>query len=44
MASLKYWTELLGMVGGKVRPPLNEISEAQKAELKKDLKQVGLIA
>jgi 4-hydroxy-tetrahydrodipicolinate synthase len=43
MASLKYWTELLGMVGGRVRPPLNEISETQKAELEKDLRQVGLI-
>ena len=44
MASLRYWTELLGMVGGKVRPLLKETSEVQKAELKKNLKQVGLIA
>jgi 4-hydroxy-tetrahydrodipicolinate synthase len=42
-SALKYWTELLGMVGGKVRPHLVDITETQKAELEKDLRQVGLI-
>ena len=42
-ANLEYWTEPLGMVGGRVRPLLIDITETQKAALEKDLRQAGLI-
>jgi 4-hydroxy-tetrahydrodipicolinate synthase len=43
-AYLKAWSELLGMAGGPVRPPLQQITEAERAELRADLERVGLLA
>jgi 4-hydroxy-tetrahydrodipicolinate synthase len=42
-AYLKYWTELLGMASGPVRPPLSQVTHEQKEELRQDLINVGLI-
>ena len=36
----KYWGELMGMAGGHVRPPLVDLSDNEKAELKRDLEEV----
>ena len=33
----KYWGELMGMAGGHVRPPLVDLSDEQKLELKRDV-------
>lgn len=44
MAYLKYWSELLGMSGGKVRPPLRELTLKEKEEMKADLTRAGLIS
>ena len=33
----KYWGELMGMAGGHVRPPLVDLSDEEKSELKRDL-------
>jgi 4-hydroxy-tetrahydrodipicolinate synthase len=44
MATLKAWCEMLGMAGGPVRPPLLQITAAERAELRADLERVGLIA
>src|SRR5262245_31213467 len=43
-AYLKAWSELLGMAGGPVRPPLPQITEAERAELRADLERAGLLA
>lgn len=43
-AYLKAWGELLGMAGGPVRPPLPQITEAERAEMRADLERVGLLA
>jgi 4-hydroxy-tetrahydrodipicolinate synthase len=43
-AYLKAWCELLGMAGGPVRPPLPQITEAERAEMRADLERVGLLA
>ena len=40
----KYWSELMGMDGGHVRPPLMELSDEEKVELKRDLEAVQLEA
>jgi dihydrodipicolinate synthase/N-acetylneuraminate lyase len=40
---MKKATIIQGKGWGRVRPPLNEISEAKKAELENDLRQVGLL-
>jgi 4-hydroxy-tetrahydrodipicolinate synthase len=42
MAYIKAWSEMLGMVGGIVRPPLLQITAAERAELRGDLERVGL--
>ena len=34
---VKYWGELMGMAGGRVRPPMADLSAAEKAELKREL-------
>ena len=34
---VKYWGELMGMAGGRVRPPMADLSVEEKAELKKEL-------
>ena len=36
----KYWGELMGMAGGHVRPPLADLSDEEKSELKQDLEAV----
>jgi dihydrodipicolinate synthase/N-acetylneuraminate lyase len=33
----KFWGELMGLAGGHVRPPLAELSDDEKAELKSDV-------
>ena len=43
IAYLKAWCDLLGMVGGPVRPPLQQITAAELAELKQDVASIGLI-
>ncbi len=43
-AYLKAWCECLGMAGGPVRPPLPQIPDAERAELRADLERVGLLA
>jgi len=37
----KYWGELMGMAGGHVRPPLSDLSDEQKRELKRELEELG---
>ena len=41
-AHQKYWQELLGQVGGRVRPPLLELTEAEKAVTREAFEQCGL--
>ena len=36
----KYWGELMGMAGGHVRPPLVDLTDEEKSELKRDLDEV----
>jgi len=43
IAYLKAWCDLLGMVGGPVRPPLQQVTAAELAELKQDVASIGLI-
>ena len=38
----KYWQELLGQVGGRVRPPMLELSDAEKARIKAAFDGCGL--
>ena len=42
ISEMKYWQELIGMKGGKTRPPVIEMSDEKKQELKEDLKSTGL--
>ncbi len=42
IARLKYWQKLLGLAGGYVRPPLPEMTEAEKRDFRKDLEAAGL--
>jgi 4-hydroxy-tetrahydrodipicolinate synthase len=41
---LKAWSELLGMAGGHVRPPLPQVTEAERLEMRAELEQAGLLA
>jgi 4-hydroxy-tetrahydrodipicolinate synthase len=41
-AHQKYWQELLGQVGGRVRPPLLELTDAEKAATRQAFEQCGL--
>ena len=41
-AHQKYWQELLGQVGGRVRHPLLELTDAEKAATRKAFEQCGL--
>ena len=41
-AHQKYWQELLGQVGGAVRPPLLELTEAEKAATREAFDACGL--
>ena len=38
----KYWQELLGQVGGRVRPPMLELTAAEKAAIKNAFDACGL--
>ncbi len=42
ISEMKYWQELIGMSGGRTRPPVIEISDEKKQELREDLKNTGL--
>lgn len=42
-AHQKYWQELLGQVGGRVRPPLLELTNEEKAVTRDAFEQCGLI-
>jgi 4-hydroxy-tetrahydrodipicolinate synthase len=43
IAYIKAWAELLGLAGGPVRPPLEQVTEAERAALRADLERVGLL-
>ena len=38
----KYWQELLGQVGGRVRPPMLELTDAEKAVIREAFETCGL--
>jgi 4-hydroxy-tetrahydrodipicolinate synthase len=38
----KYWQELLGQVGGRVRPPMLELTDAEKQATRKAFETCGL--
>jgi 4-hydroxy-tetrahydrodipicolinate synthase len=42
-SAMKTWMALIGMAGGPVRPPVIELSDAEKDNLRSDLEQVGLL-
>jgi 4-hydroxy-tetrahydrodipicolinate synthase len=42
-AHSKYWQELLGQVGGAVRPPLLELTEAEKEATRRAFESCGLM-
>ena len=37
----KYWSELMGMAAGDPRPPLGPFDDDEKAELRRDLQEIG---
>ena len=41
-AHSKYWQELMGQVGGRVRPPMLELTEAEKEATRKAFETCGL--
>ena len=41
-AHQKYWQQLLGQVGGPVRPPMQELTEAEKAATRQAFERCGL--
>ena len=41
-AHQKYWQELLGQVGGRVREPLLELTDDEKAATREAFEQCGL--
>lgn len=42
-AHQKYWQELLGQVGGRVRPPMLELTDAEKAATREAFEACGLV-
>ena len=38
----KYWQELMGQVGGRVRPPMLELTDAEKETTRKAFETCGL--
>lgn len=40
---MKVWSGMLGMTGGAVRPPLEQVTREQCAEMRADLESVGLL-
>jgi 4-hydroxy-tetrahydrodipicolinate synthase len=43
IAYVKLWSELLGLAAGPVRLPLRQVTDAERAALRADLEQVGLL-
>jgi hypothetical protein len=43
IAFVKAWSEMLGMAAGPVRPGLSQITEQERAELRRDLERTGLL-
>jgi 4-hydroxy-tetrahydrodipicolinate synthase len=43
LATIKYWSSLLGMTGGPTPEPLPQLSDADREALRSDLLQVGLV-
>ena len=39
-AMCKYWGEIMGMAGGHVRRPLSDLSDKEKIDLEKDIREV----
>ena len=44
IAEMKSWQELIGMAGGPVRPPVTDMTDAARTEMRADLEATGLIA
>jgi 4-hydroxy-tetrahydrodipicolinate synthase len=44
IAYLKAWSEMLGLAAGPVRPPLLEITDAERQTMRDDLERIGLLA
>jgi len=44
IACLKAWSEMLGLAGGPVRPPLPQITAQERQALRADLERAGLLA
>jgi 4-hydroxy-tetrahydrodipicolinate synthase len=42
-AEMKYWMELIGMVGGRVRAPCLEMTEEAKQQMRADLEATGIL-
>jgi 4-hydroxy-tetrahydrodipicolinate synthase len=38
----KYWQDLLGQVGGRVRPPMLELTDEEKAAIRAAFESCGL--
>ncbi len=39
---VKYWGELMGMAGGRVRPPVLDLTEEERDGIKRDLANLGI--
>jgi dihydrodipicolinate synthase/N-acetylneuraminate lyase len=44
IAYLKAWSEMLGLAAGPVRPPLLQITDAERQAVRDDLERTGLLA
>src|SRR5262245_54543977 len=44
IAAIKAWSECLDMAGGPVRPPLPALSAQERAALRRDLEEIGLVS
>lgn len=44
IAYLKAWSEMMGLAGGPVRPPLLQITDKERQAMRADLERVGLLA
>jgi 4-hydroxy-tetrahydrodipicolinate synthase len=44
IAQIKVWCDMIGMVGGAVRPPLLPLPAAEIAAMRSDLERVGFMA
>lgn len=43
IAAIKAWSELQGMIGGPVRPPLPQLTSAERTHLRADVETTGVI-